>query len=55
MLTVILIHVPCIIYYFVLPSNYAQFIYKWSNSYIFRHYHVILGELIIPYQIKQIF
>jgi len=55
MFTVISMHVPCILYYFVLRSNYTQLIYKWSKSYNFLHYHVILGELIIPYQIKEVF
>jgi len=48
-ITLILIHVPCIVYYFVQWSTNAQLpvFHKLSHSYMFRHYRVILWELII--------
>ena len=43
----ILIHVPCIFYYFVLwPTNAPSFHYL-SHSNMFRHYRVILRELVV--------
>ena len=46
-LDVIVIHVPCIFYYLVLWSTNAQSSHKLSHSYMFRHCHVILRELVI--------
>jgi hypothetical protein len=43
----ILIHVPCIFYYFVLWPTNAQLIHKLSHSYMFQHYHVILRAFVI--------
>ena len=44
----ILIHVPCIFYYFVQWPTNAQLIEKLSNSsYMFRHYCVIFREFIV--------
>ena len=40
----ILIHVPCIFYYFVLWPTNAQLFHKLSQSYMLRHYCVILRE-----------
>jgi len=40
-------HVPCIFYYFVLWPTNTQLFHKLSHSYIFRHYRVILRELVI--------
>jgi len=45
--SIILIHVPCIFYYFVLWPTNAQLFHKLSHSYMFRHYRVILSELTI--------
>jgi hypothetical protein len=42
-----LIHVPCIFYYFVLWPINAKLFHKLSYSYVFRHYRVILRELVI--------
>ena len=43
----ILIYVPCILYYFVLWPTNAQLSHKISHSYMYRHYRVILRELVI--------
>jgi hypothetical protein len=45
--SLILIHVPFIFYYFVLRPTNAQLFHKLSHSYLFRHYRVILRELVI--------
>ena len=45
--TSILILVPCTFYYFVLWPTNAQLIHKLLHSYTFRHYRVILKELVI--------
>ena len=37
----------CIFYYFVIWPTNAQLFHKWSHSYMFRHYRVILRELVI--------
>jgi hypothetical protein len=42
-----LTHVPRNFYYFVLWPTNAQLFQKLSNSYMFRHYRVILRELVI--------
>ena len=42
-----LLPVLCILYYFVLWPTNAQLFHKLSHSYMFRHYHVILRELVI--------
>jgi hypothetical protein len=44
---VILIHVLCIFYYFVIWPTKAQLFHKLSHSFLFRHYRVILSELVI--------
>ena len=41
------IPVPCILYCFVLWPTNAQLFHKLSHSYMFRHYRVILRELVI--------
>jgi len=46
-LAIILIHVPLIFYYFVLWPTNAQLAHKISQFYMFRHYRVILKELVI--------
>ena len=43
----ILIHVPCIFYYFALRPTNAQLFHQLSHSYMFRHYRVIFRELVI--------
>ena len=43
----ILIYVPWIFYYFVLWQTNAQLFHKLSHFYMFRHYRVILRELVI--------
>jgi len=40
-------HVPCILYYFVLWPTNTQLFHKLSQSYMFRHYRVIRRELVI--------
>ena len=42
-----LIEVPCTFYYFVLWPTNAQLFHKFSHSYMFRHYRVILWEFVI--------
>jgi len=44
---IILTHVPCIFYYFVLLPTNAQLFHKLSHCYMFRHYRIILRELVI--------
>jgi len=44
---IILIPVPGFFYYSVLSPTNAQLINKLSHSYMFRHYRVILSELVI--------
>ena len=45
---IILVPVSCIFCYFVRWPTYEQlFFYKLSHSYMFRHYRVILRELVI--------
>ena len=44
---IILIHEPCVFYYFVLWPTNAQLFKKLSPSYMFRYYRVILRELVI--------
>ena len=39
--------VPCTFYCFVLLPTNAQLFHKLSHSYMFRHYRVILRELVI--------
>jgi hypothetical protein len=41
------IHIPCMFYYFVLCPTNAQLFHKLSHPYMFRHYRVILRELVI--------
>jgi hypothetical protein len=43
----VLIPVPCIFCYFVLWPTNAQLFHKLSHSYMFRHYCVILRELVV--------
>jgi len=43
----VLAPVPCTFYYFVLWPTNAQSFHKLSHSYTFRHYHVILRQLVI--------
>jgi len=38
---------PCVFYYFVLWPTNAQLFHKLLHSYMFRHYRVILRELVI--------
>jgi hypothetical protein len=40
-------HEPCIFYYFALWPPNAQLFHKLSHSYMFRHYCVILRQLVI--------
>jgi len=44
---IILIPVPCVFYYFLLLPTNAKLFHKLSHSYMFRHYRVILRELVI--------
>jgi len=39
--------VPCIFYYFVQWPTNAQLFHKLSHCYMFRHFRVILRELVI--------
>jgi len=43
----ILVLVPCTIFCFVLWPTNAQLFHKLSHSNVFRHYHVILRDLVI--------
>jgi len=43
----ILVRVPCAFYYFVLWPTNAQLFHKLLHCYMFRHYRVILRELVI--------
>jgi hypothetical protein len=54
-LSIILISVPCIFYYFLQWLTNVQLTDKlWHSSYMFRHYSVILREFIVPCQVMQI-
>jgi hypothetical protein len=44
---IILIHVPCIFYYFVLWQTNAQLFHQLSHSHMFLHYRVMLKEFVI--------
>jgi len=46
-LTIILMHVPFIFYYFVLWPKKAKLFHKLSHPYVFRHYRIILWENVI--------
>ena len=46
-ISIISIPVPRSLYYFVLWPTNAQLFHKLSHSYMFRHYRVILSELVI--------
>jgi len=39
-------HAPCILYYFVLWQTNTQVCHKLSHDYMFRHYRVILWQLV---------
>ena len=43
----ILIPAPCILYYFLMWPTNAQLFHKLPYSYMFRHYRVILRQLVI--------
>jgi hypothetical protein len=45
--SIILRHVPCIFYYFVLWPTIVQLFHRLTHSYMFRHYRVILREHVI--------
>ena len=45
--TIISIPVPCILYYSVLCPTNSQLFHKLSHCYMFRHYRVILRQLVI--------